>query len=57
MPGLPRNLRDWPDEALHELEERAAMRVEHVRRRLTAHEEADVRLWAEELVRVAWRNR
>jgi hypothetical protein len=51
---LPRSVQHWPAEALHELEERAAMRVEHFTRPLTAAEDVEVRAWAEELVRVRW---
>lgn len=55
--GLPRNVRDWPEEALHEVEERIAMRVQHVTRPLTRHEETVLREWAEVLVREDWHAR
>ena len=52
---LPRDVVWWDDDALYELEERVAMRLENVRRPLTRAEEAEVRRWAEECVRRAHR--
>lgn len=52
---LPRNPLHWPDDALHDLAERVAMRVEHIRRPLTRAEQAEVDAWAVDCVRRAWR--
>jgi hypothetical protein len=50
---LPRNPMHWPNEARHQVEERIGMSSGG--RPLTASEEADLRTWAEECVRVVWR--
>jgi hypothetical protein len=51
---LPRNPRDWPDEARHEVEERIALRLHGSTRPLRRDEEDEVRAWAESRVRAAW---